>query len=417
MKKTLFFLTSFFLSAILFAEVFQFPRPRGLNSDESELFLKEGQTPDAENVVTDNINGIEPRGGFTSFSTETSKKLWVFPHSSGVTYLITVSSNQLKATTGGSNFNIGISTISLDNLPAGSSLGDRFYFVDTKNGLKYWDTTSTVLSSVSLRADKMVTHKGRLWLAGVVGDLRTIYGSEYLVGTNFFLAANPTETDPLRIQVQGSLDQIITALFATYNDILMWYKSGSFGGIYGSRRSNFTSRSFSETVGASSAESIRNCDGRLRWIGTDKKVWEFDGSTYKPLTDDIDTYMATLSNVGLAQKSITQTSADDWGNGTVGVNLSTTSSPGDIVFTSLIAPIDRFTDDEYLNNPTWTVLTGSISQGGGAGVILYAAGDDNNNVVMETQSDVMVATWTFNLSTITAYSVLNLRFIDNTDNF
>ena len=61
MKKTLFFLTSFFLSAILFAEVFQFPRPRGLNSDESELFLKEGQTPDAENVVTDNINGIEPR--------------------------------------------------------------------------------------------------------------------------------------------------------------------------------------------------------------------------------------------------------------------------------------------------------------------------------------------------------------------
>ena len=118
-----------------------------------------------------------------------------------------------------------------------SALGDNLFFSNATDGLKHYNLTSVVIDSSALNFSQIVTHKGRLWGIGRSSDTRTIYGSEYLDGTNFALAVDPVDTDPVRIEVQGKLDEILTVLFPSYKDKLVWYKGTSFGGISGSRLS------------------------------------------------------------------------------------------------------------------------------------------------------------------------------------
>lgn len=303
------------------AEQYTFPRPLGLNTDEDASKLEDGHTSDAENVVTDDIAGILGRKGYVNFSTEASRNLWVFPHSSGNNYLITQSSGVLRATLGTSSFSVTIGTVATTELTEAASLGDKFYWVNVADGLKYWDTNTVYVASSNIKAGKIAVHKGRLWLGAVSGDLRTIYGSEYLNGGNFTLAIDPVDTDPVRIQVQGKLDEAITALFGSFADKLLWFKRTSFGGIYGARRSNFESRSFSETVGCSFSESIRDCDGRLRWLSSDKRIWEWDGNTFKEISDNrqsgsrIKTLMDDVVQGDLGSKSAAINTQSVWEQG------------------------------------------------------------------------------------------------------
>ena len=347
--------------------ILQISRFAGLDTDNDPLMLKEGQTPDSENVVTDDILGLGPRKGFVQFSTQTGKAHWVFNHSNGSRYLIVQDSDTLKATTGGNSFSITIGTVDSRVVTAATQLGDKWFYSNTTDGLKYWDTSTVFTATSGLKVSILATHKGRVWAAGHLSDRRTIYGSEYLNGSNFNLALNPTETDPVRIQVQGALDDNLTALFPSFKDLLIWFKGNSFGGVVGSRRSAFGSRSYSESVGCSYPESIQDCDGLLRWLGPRRTVWEFDGASYRKISEDIDTLMGTVIQGDLNQRSWTQTTSGDFNGGAVGLGLSTASSPGDVVFVSKVSAEDFWeagspnTPGDYTTNKAWTVDQGSFT--------------------------------------------------------
>ena len=323
-----------FSICLVFADTFSISKFGGIITKDDPLVMPEGNTPDSENVLTDEGQGLKPRKGFIIFSTESSRNLWSFYTSAGSKYLITQSSGVIKATLGGSIFGILIGTVSTNVITSISALGDKLYYSNTVDGLKVWDTFTVQVVTGSYKAKYLVTHKGRLWMAGIANDPRTVYGSEYLVGDNFTLAVNPTDTDPVQVQVQGALDDILTGFFATYNDTLMWYKQRSFGCIYGNRNSNFGSREYSNNVGCNYSDSIKNCDGYLRWLGNDRIIYEFDGSNYYPINLDIETLMNTIAQGDLNSRSWIQTSATDWNSGTIGVSLDTTTSSGDIIFSS-----------------------------------------------------------------------------------
>jgi len=359
MKKLL-ILPLFFLVSSLCAEVFNLPRPRGLNTDDSEITMQDGQSPDALNVVTDVINGIKPRKGFVAFSTETSISKWVFPLSNGTRYLINQSSGTLKATAGITNFTVFVGTVDVNVLTVGVAFGDRFYYGNQTDGLKYWDGNSVTISSPGLKMSLMVAHKGRLWVNNV-NNRREIYGSKYLDGSAFNLEVNPTEDSPTRIQVQGKLDENLSVFFASFKDKLMWFKPHSFGAITGSRRTNFGSIAYSQDIGSSYPESVQDCDGVLRWLTSDRSIYEFDGSTYKKITEDNDTLMASFVQGDLNQRVWTQTTAADWGAGSFTAGLSSVAYPGDVVFISTPSADDDFEDGDYTNNHTWTVMNGSFS--------------------------------------------------------
>lgn len=329
MKKLLSsLLISSALIAVIYAAVIRVSEFGGLNTDDNPLFLVK-QTPDAENMVTDEGEGLQPRSGFIEFSTEASRNLYSFYTANGNKYLITQSSNVLKATLGGAIFDIYISTVDPNVITSISGLGDKLFFGNTTDGLKSWDTSSIAVIG-TFKPKYLATHKGRLWMAGVAGDERNIYASEYLDGTNFTLATDPVDTDPTRLSVQGALDDILTGLYASFDDKLMWYKQRSFGGILGTRRSNFQSREYSNTVGCAYPDSIKNCNGLLRWLGNDRIIYEFDGEKYYPINEDIDAFMDTIEQGDLNLRQWVQTSAADWNAGTIGVGLDTTTVSGDI---------------------------------------------------------------------------------------
>lgn len=100
---------------------------KGLNTDDDELLMEDGQTSDAENVVTDEGVGLTGRKGFVDFSTEPSNNFWVLNHSNGNSYLISQSSGNIKALSSGNSFDISVGTVDNTVETVGAVLGDLFF--------------------------------------------------------------------------------------------------------------------------------------------------------------------------------------------------------------------------------------------------------------------------------------------------
>lgn len=333
--KTL-FIYFLFASALNAQDVLSVSQFSGLNTDDNAALLEDGQTPDAENVVTDS-GGLQGRTGFISFSTSPASDLFEFPLSNGIRYIIRRSSNTLTAALSNGQFSTLVSTVPTDRATYASVLGDRFYFMNTTDGLKYWNGATVTLASSTLKGTMIATHKGRLWVSGVSGAERLIYVSKYLDGTTWTTPANPTLDDPTQIAVQGSLDENTQALFSSFQDKIMWFKKNSFGAIFGSNRGNFIQRTFSDTIGVSAPESIRDCDGVLRWLGPDRQVWEFDGSSHYKISDQIDSLFQEISQGDSANRTAIITSQSEFEQGTSAPtgNLSTTIFPGSLVLSTM----------------------------------------------------------------------------------
>ena len=287
----------------------------GINSDASAITLIGGQTPDSQNIQDDVDLGLSGRLGFIQFSTEPSRGIWSFGKSDGTRYVITASSNILKATTN-TSFTTTISTIAIAVPTYATSLGDKFFFVNTTDGLKYWNGTNAAIAvDSSKKADKITTFAGRLAIANVTGNARIIYLSKYLDGTNFTAPVNPSDDDATTITTAGVLDEAVEGLYP-YQGTLMIFKPSSFLRLYGSRRSNFTLRVISDFVGLSGSESIQDCDGKLRWLSRGRKIFEYDGASFRKITEDVDTLFGTVSQGDAASRFNTQTTASDWNAGT-----------------------------------------------------------------------------------------------------
>lgn len=380
----------------------------GLDTDNDPLLISAERARDSENVKTDEAFGLGPREGFVQFSTETgSQGPWVFPLSNGTRYLITLSSNVLKATSGGTNFTTIIGTADPTVRVAASPLGDKFYW-STTWGLQHWDATTVTFDSPTLVFDNLVTHKGRLFGSGIPGDKRTIYVSKYLNGADFALRTDPTEDDPARLPVQGSLDENLTVLFASFMDKLIWAKASSFGSITGSRRSAFSLEVISDNVGSAYPETFKDCDGHLRFLGTKRQVWDYDGATLISLTNGkerINELMKTVVQGDANSRSWLQTTQGDWALGFPRVGLDTNTAPGDVAFyaqSTITVPTDDFQDGDYTSSPTWTVYQGSWGVVNGAlSSLSYQQIDGmGTDDTIYSKSELSTGTWSWSAQSL-----------------
>lgn len=301
----------------------------GMLKDVDPLAIPDSAAADSENVITDLGNGIQPREGYISYSTEPSKALWVFAKSNGTRYLITHSGNSLKADSGNKTFAVAVSTVAPSIVTAGSQLGDYFYFCNTVDGLKRWDGTTVTVASAAMTMNQLVTWKGRLVGAGKPGAERTLFISRYLDGTAWNLVVDPSDDDPAQITVGGSLDENITGLYASYKDLLIWFKNTSFGGLFGSRRSNFALRTFSESVGTNHPGTVRDCDGLLRFLGPRRTVWEFNGSDLTKISEGNNELFDAIINGESNSRTATVTSQSDYSVGSFN-QTSETRWPGSV---------------------------------------------------------------------------------------
>jgi len=401
MRKLLFIFFFCTMRGVTHGDVLPIVKYGGLNSDYSPLTY-DSQTPDSENVVTDIDSRIQGRQGFVKISTNTSTALWTFPKSDGTKYLISIVDGILKASTdNGLTFNTSISTVPTDRTVAGTSLGDAFYFSDTKNGLKSWNGTTVSVSSASMKFSILTTFKGRLVGAGQTGNLRTIYLSAYLnASPNWTLQTNPVDTDPTQIQISGPLDEIITALYP-FQDKIMAFKAHHFGALSGSRRSNFAYYTYSDVTGCSLPECIQDCDGKLRWLSSIREMWEFDGTNYQRISDTVTSLFKTVSQGDISYKSFTETSPTDFGSGSfdTSVYADTETVPGSVQMT-FPDTFDSYRDGSGGTKQVWHTYktitgNGTVSTSGG-----------NLNITNNGGTLGSVGSWclinNFNSSTVTA---------------
>lgn len=345
----------------------------GLNTDFSPIFLKDNETPDSENVITDLGPGLQPRAGFVSYSTESAKNIWQFspPGSSGNKYqIIVTTSGVVKATAGGGIFSIKIATVSTSVTTVGTQLGNDFYFSNTVDGLQYWDTSSTVLISTSLNFSILTTHKDRLWGCGKTGAERTIYISEFggatdfgtrlAAGTIFSLVVNPVDTDPAQIPVGGSLDENILGL-TPFGDVIVWHKPHSFGEVAGSDRSDFEQRTVSNDVGTAYPETVKDCDGELRFMGPNRTIYAYDRAKYWRISDTIQNILKAVSQGDSNARSYNWDSQADFSQGQ-SLQVSTSVQAGTLQLSTWTATDTSDTDfaqGSGVNFDTNTVL-GSV---------------------------------------------------------
>jgi hypothetical protein len=305
----------------------------GLNTDYSPATLTDGQTPDAENVVTDEGPGLSPRYGFTLCNASSATAAWVFPHSNGTRYQIIQSGGVLKADTGSCSFGITVSTVAANINVTAAVLGDKFFFASTTDGLKYWDTSSVVVASASLKITQLVAHKNRLWAAGHSSFPRTVFASKFGDGTSWDLVVDPAVTDPAQFVIGGAVDEPLTALYSSHRDAIVWMKSMSFGVIDGNSRADFTVRTYSDNVGTAYPDSIRDCDGLLRWLGPARTIYEWNGSHLENIGKNIKGYLSQIGQGDANSRSFTLTTQSDYNNGTLYQKSSAIVS-GDIMLTT-----------------------------------------------------------------------------------
>lgn len=397
----------------------------GLDTDTSSAVMTQKNTPDAENVITD-LGGLQPREGFSSLSTTTCQGgLWSFPHSNGTRYVIChdTSVNTLKASSdGGQNFTTVVSTVAASLNTAVAPVGDTLYFVNTTDGLKSWNTSSITVASSTLKASQLVTHKGCLWAAVITGSPRTILKSAAVTSSSapsWQLITDPAVTDPASFFIAGGLDEPLTGLYASHLGRLMWFKSNAFGAITGDDRSNFEQKTYSDQVGTSYHESVRDCDGMLRWLGPRRTVYEWNGAQLTDLTDlptgGVKTLFETVVQGDANSRSWTQTSQSDWQAGTIGSGLSATTSAGDVQF-STGTMIDAFSDGDFTSSPSWTEFDddgGSVLAG--TSELVFADDSSGNGTGVWKLNEASTGSWAFQYKcTTTATSRLLFKLCQST---
>lgn len=301
----------------------------GLDTESPDAAMQPNSTPDAENGVTDLGPGLRPRDGFVLCQASSATAQWVFPLSNGTRYQIIQSGGRLLADTGGCTFAVTVSTVDAAVNTAAAVLGDKFFFMDTTNGLKYWDGVNVAVASATLKGSQLVNYKGRLWASALTADPRSVRASAFNDGTTWALAVDPLVTDPAVFVIGGQVDEPMTALYATHLGSLTWMKSKSFGAITGNSRADFVVRSYSDNVGTSYPDSIRDCDGLLRWLGPSRTIYEWDGSKLQNIGRSIQTYLGQIGQGDANARTYTVTSGADYGTGT-SFQASTTTSVGDV---------------------------------------------------------------------------------------
>jgi hypothetical protein len=380
----------------------------GLDTDTNGLLLTDGKSPAAYNVKTDEAGGLAPRDGYIAYATEPSKGLWIFSKSDGTRYIITHSGNNLKADTGTKTFPLVVSTVAASISTVGSQLGDYFYFSNLTDGLKRWDGSSVSVASDAMKVDKLVTWKGRLVGAGKTASPRTVFFSKYLDGLTWNLETNPTDDGPSQIVIGGALDENLSGLYASFKDLLMVFKPHSFGGFFGSRRSNFQFRTYSDRIGTTQPDTVTDCDGLLRWLTPERDVYEFNGDSFQKIMEDNDTKFDTVINGESTTRTQTITSQADYALG-ASSGTSTTASPGDVVLSTF-----SVTEDDYADFSSYTSVLNLIPTALSGTVIFQTSATTVSNFSFETGG---FANWTAAGTGVVSQGTVGGLAADNGSNY
>jgi hypothetical protein len=337
----------------------------GLNSQYSSLSIADNEVQDALNVWFDEDSSVAKRNGYTVYSTTSSDKFtngWSYTDSSNNNWIIVLSSNCIRASKGDSIFSVIIATVPTPTaslVDAVSAFGN-IYFVDNVQGVYFWNGTSTTYVSGSPKGSLICEFKGRIVVAGESHpDQNRLSMSEHLNALNW--TSGSLATDPITFII-GLTDKSdgITSLYSGLNDAIYIFKRNSIHALYGFDQDDFQARVLTSESGCIQGETVQPFAGGLLFLS--KRGFEiFDGVSPKIVSKKVNNQLENALLSSFAQKSWTQTSQDDWSNGSTAMLTNSTTFPD---YFNVLRDGTGGTQNVWTKYESGTI-TGSIAATGG----------------------------------------------------
>lgn len=316
----------------------------GVDSYHSSLAINDCYVQDALNVYFDKDAPAVKRSGYTTFVSSNGYAytgLWSYTDGANNVWMVARSSDAIIATTGvgTSLFNVKIATVSSNNIVNSVNAFGNIYFVDQTQGVYYWNGSSTTFVSGSPRGSLIAQFHNRVWVSGLASPLGNyLYGSKYLDGATWTTGINANDPVLLQVALNDNFD-VITALWAGYNDIMYVFKNYSVHGLYGFDQTDFQMRVLNGEVGCIDQRSIQFFLGGLVFASA-RGIESFDGYTATRISDPLKNKVDPITlNSSFNQNSWSQDSQTDFAAGTISPTgyLSTDVSAGSVVLSTQVA--------------------------------------------------------------------------------
>ena len=235
---------------------------------------------------------------------------------------------------------------------------------------------------------KIGTFRNRLVVSGVSGKMSRILLSGEGDGTDWVLVIPGRSTSPSNQDISGVNDgNPVTSLMGQYQNAFYIGRNDDLYALSGNDRRDFVLRQISSQIGVMDGRSVKEKDNCLVWLSR-RGVERMCGTTIDRASDVVRPLVDTLIQSAGNTRTKTYNSQDEWEAGQAQTELSqqgptsTTIYPGSVVPSTwqfittegahwaagtlvnidtvavngsiMLSIFERFSDNDYTNNPTWT---------------------------------------------------------------
>ena len=326
---------------------------RGLHNGDASILINDNEAQDLLNVdITDSGYGIKKRMGYTQYrtigiSTWAVRGSYYFTDVDGNRNIINSNDMALYKSVNSGAYSAFITTDTAGSYYSFTDSNGRLYRATSNHDeiCSYNGTTVTYYPS-SPKGSGVVALSDRLLIYGTVANPNRL---DYSKVSDFsdFSAGGLEDASPFYINVGLPGQSVRAVKNSPYGYVLVW-TNDSMMAVKSDTQFDLTPiAKISDTIGTSQPYSVVEDLGITYWQGQDKSFYSFDGNTITDISSNLDTdnFAAGYSRI------ISKDDEADWGAGTFTQGLSSTTSPGNIVFTNMT--LDDFSDADLTANPSW----------------------------------------------------------------
>jgi hypothetical protein len=344
MKTLLGFFAAFGLAGNLFAAQFSIGGSmRGLNDGDASILIEDQEAQDLLNVdVTENGYGIKKRSGYAEFKSLTVSTAPVngahfFRDTSGYDNIVHAHNKFVSRSRNSGAYTNFLTTATLDSYwDFADSLGYLYGGNSSHDEIWRYDGTTLTYYPSTPKGSILEFTPDRFVVSGTTANPNRINFSKLADPTDFTTGNN--EEDPF-YETFGMPGQSIQALKYVFGRLLIWTKN-TLAYWAGTNQFDGAFEDVSNTIGTVQSHSIVHDLGLVYWQGQDGHFYSYDGNSIAWISKKISGSVDDFTIPGMNGWTIT--SQADWGAGTFGGYLSSTSAPGSL--------FDSYEGNQYSNS-------------------------------------------------------------------
>lgn len=326
----------------------------GLNNADASLQIADNEAQDLLNVdITDNGYGIRKRIGYAQFltvglSTHGVRGGHYFRDTSGNDTLVFCNEKDCAESVNSGAFSAFLTTDTSGSYYDWTDAnGSAWRANNNRDEIASYNGTTLVYYPSLPKGDQIEFMPDRGAISGTAANPNRITYSKKGDFTNYTVGNEDGDPWTDDIGLPGS---VVSAMKYAIGRLFVWTRTSTLYG-YGTNQFDWEYKDLSTTIGTTQPNSVVSDQGLVYWQGQDRHFYRTDGNGIDKISRKLD-----ISDIVNGQaRSWIVTSQSDFQAGTLGTGLSSTYSPGDVLFTTGTL-VDDFSDGDYTASPAWTAF-------------------------------------------------------------